>query len=79
MKVYHVETRQDGGWFIGRVLERPGITTQGRTLDDLLHMIRDAIRTMWNETSVQVELIIAPGVRTKPPAKRSRRLVAAAK
>jgi len=58
MKIYHVMVEQDENWFIGRVLERDGITTQGRSLDELLYMVRDAIELMWNERDVQVEMIV---------------------
>jgi predicted RNase H-like HicB family nuclease len=58
MKLYHVAIEQEDGWFIGRVLERIGITTQGRSLDELVFMVRDAIKLMWNETDVQLELIV---------------------
>jgi len=58
MKLYHVQVEQEGGWFIGRVLERNGITTQGRSLDELVFMVRDAIKLMWSENDVQLELIV---------------------
>jgi len=58
MKLYHVQVEQDGKWFIGRVLDRDGITTQGRSLDELLFMVRDAIELMWNEKSVELELFV---------------------
>jgi len=58
MKLYHVSVEQDDGWFVGRVLEREGVTTQGKTLEDLVFMVRDAISLMWNETGVQLQLII---------------------
>jgi predicted RNase H-like HicB family nuclease len=58
MKLYHVNVEEDEGWFIGRVLEREGITTQGRSLDELIYMVRDAIELMWNERGVQLELLI---------------------
>ena len=63
MKVYHVKLKQDEGWYVGRVLERPGITTQGRTLDELVYMVRDAIELMWGERNVQLELIASPDIR----------------
>ena len=46
MKLYHVLVEQEDKWFIGRVLEREGITTQGRSLDELLFMVRDAIELL---------------------------------
>ena len=58
MKVYHVQVEQEDKWFIGRVLEREGITTQGRSLDELVYMVRDAIQLMWNERVVQLELLV---------------------
>lgn len=58
MKLYHVLVEQEDDWFIGRVLEREGITTQGRSLDELVFMVRDAIKLMWNEKNVQLELLV---------------------
>ena len=60
MKLYHVLVEQEDKWFIGRVLEREGITTQGRSLDELLFMVRDAIELMWNERGVELEFVV-PG------------------
>ena len=60
MKLYHVMVEQEDGWFVGRVLERPGVTTQGRTLDELVFMVRDATERMWDERQVGLELIV-PG------------------
>jgi len=58
MKLYHVLIAREDRWLIGRVLEREGITTQGRSLDELVFMVRDAIRLMWNEKGVQLELVV---------------------
>lgn len=58
MKLYHVRVEQDEGWFIGHVLEKEGITTQGRSLDELLFMVRDAIELMWDEKNVEIELYV---------------------
>jgi len=66
MKLYHVAVHREDGWHIGRVLERSGITTQGRTLDELVEMLRDAIEALWAERDVQLELVLA--------AERARRL-----
>ena len=60
MKLYHVNVSQDDGWYVGHVLEREGVTTQGKTLDELVFMVRDAISLMWDENGVQLELIL-PG------------------
>lgn len=58
MTLYHVLVEQEDNWFIGRVLERKGVTTQGRSLDELVFMLRDAIALMWDERDVQLELLI---------------------
>lgn len=60
MKPYHVSVQREGKWYIGRVLERAGVTTQGRSLDELVDMLRDAIQLMWSEVDVQLELILSP-------------------
>ncbi len=80
MSLYHVLVEQEGNWFIGRVLEREGITTQGRSLDELVYMIRDAVKLMWNEPEVQLELLV-PGKAVVPfqrkrrnPARSTRKL-----
>jgi len=62
MTLYHVTVEQDGDWYIGRVLERGGITTQGRTLEELIFMLRDAIALMWDETEVELELLVSSSV-----------------
>jgi predicted RNase H-like HicB family nuclease len=77
MKCYHVMVEQDDGWFIGQVLEREGVTTQGRTLDELVYMVRDAIELMWYERDVQLELLVPSTAKTSFETRRrkSRRKV----
>jgi len=60
MKTYRVTVHRENGWYIGRVLERNGVTTQGKTLDELVDMIRDAIDALWTERDVQLELVLTP-------------------
>ena len=72
MKLYHVAVHREDDWYIGRVLERSGVTTQGRTLDELVSMLRDAIKALWGETHVQLELVLAPDA-TTPARPRARR------
>lgn len=71
MKSYHVKVDFDDGWYVGRVLERAGVTTQARTLDGLVDMLRDAIREAWREKSVALELLMpAKEARSGEGAKR---------
>lgn len=72
MSVYHVKVVFDDGWYVGRVLERPGITTQGRTLDELVAMLYDAIKGAWNEKGVALGLVL-PAAGTRKPRKPRRR------
>jgi len=69
MKLYHVAVHRENKWYIGRVLERAVVTTQGRSLDELVDMLRDAIQLMQSEVDVQLELILSP---ERPTAKRKR-------
>ena len=40
----------EDGWFMAKVLDFPGVVTQGKTLDHARRMLRDALREMvvWN-------------------------------
>ena len=73
MTIYHVSVEQEDDWLIGRVLERPGVTTQGRSLDELVFMLRDAIALMWDERDVQLELLVPRQAVTNYERKRSHR------
>jgi len=41
---YTAVVQQDGAWWIGWVEEVPGINSQGRTRDELLENLRDALK-----------------------------------
>ena len=40
----------DDGWYMAKVLDFPGVVTQGKNLDHARRMLRDALREMvlWN-------------------------------
>jgi predicted RNase H-like HicB family nuclease len=40
---YTAAIQQDGDWWIGWVEEVPGVNSQGRTRDELLDNLRDAL------------------------------------
>ena len=73
MKLYHVSVHREDKCYIGRVLERSGVTTQGRTLDELVAMLRDAIEALWGEGDVQLELVLAPDTAVPPRSRAGRR------
>ena len=77
MKLYHVAVEQEDDWYIGRVLERGGVTTQGRTLDELVLMLRDAIEALWGETEVQLELLLTPSIAVRQRRRPRRRKASA--
>jgi predicted RNase H-like HicB family nuclease len=64
---YHIAVHREDKWYIGRVLDRSGVTTQGRTLDGLVDMIRDAIDALWAERDVQLELVLTPDAAGRTP------------
>lgn len=37
---------RENGWFLAKVLDFPGVVTQGRTLVKARHMLNDALREM---------------------------------
>ena len=58
MRVLHVKVEQDDGWFIALGLEEPGVITHGRTLDELVFMVRDAAELLLEEKEIQIELLL---------------------
>ncbi|MFA7235941.1 MAG: type II toxin-antitoxin system HicB family antitoxin [Phycisphaeraceae bacterium] len=53
MNTYHVivEPAEDG-WLAAHALENPSVITQGRTLDEVVFMVRDAIELLTGETRI---------------------------
>lgn len=41
-----LEYWKDEGWLVGRIVEVPGVFSQGETLDDLKENIQDAYKLM---------------------------------
>lgn len=41
-----LEYWEDEGWLVGRIVEVPGVFSQGETLDDLKENIQDAYKLM---------------------------------
>jgi predicted RNase H-like HicB family nuclease len=46
MKKFTLEYWKDDYWFVGRLVEIPGVFSQGETLDELKENIKDAYRMM---------------------------------
>lgn len=45
-RMFTLEYWRDGGWHVGRLVEVPGIFSQGETLAELEENIRDAYQLM---------------------------------
>ena len=46
MKKFTLEYWKDDDWFVGRLVEIPGVFSQGEALDELKENIKDAYRMM---------------------------------
>jgi predicted RNase H-like HicB family nuclease len=46
MKKFTLEYWKDDDWFVGRLVEIPGVFSQGESLDELKENIKDAYRMM---------------------------------
>lgn len=54
-----LEYWKDGNWFVGRLPQVPGVSSQGATLDELEENIRDAYQLMLAEqTQAPVSALI---------------------
>lgn len=85
-KVYRAKVLKDDGWFVAEVTGlraftggKGGIVTQGRDLDELAYMVRDAIGLLTETTDFAVELLLPPTLvvaRQRSPARKRRRKAA---
>ncbi len=48
---FSLEYWTDDGWYVGRLIEVPGVFSQGETLDELKENIREAYHLMRAETA----------------------------
>ncbi len=49
IKVYTLEYWREDDWFVGRIVEFPGLFNQGKTLDELIGNLYDAYFLMIEE------------------------------
>ena len=82
MKTYNVEVTPGGdGWLVAQAVNLRGAITQGRDLDEIAFMIRDAIELLTETKDFNISLRLGPQVRPRPgkkppPPPRRRRAVA---
>jgi predicted RNase H-like HicB family nuclease len=46
MKMFTLEYWSDDDWFVGRLVEIPGVFSQGETLEELKENVKDAYKMM---------------------------------
>ena len=51
---YTLEYWKDGDWWVGRLMDAPGVFSQGKTLEELEENILDAFRMMREAEDVDV-------------------------
>jgi predicted RNase H-like HicB family nuclease len=56
-----VETSEDG-WLVAQAMEEPAAITQGRDLDEVGHMIRDATELLTQDSGSQIDLMAPASV-----------------
>ena len=54
MKRFTLEYWEDEGWYVGRLVEIPGIFSQGETLEELKENIQDAYGMMLKTEPVSI-------------------------
>lgn len=70
MKTYRVKVDLgENGWFVAQVTglkvpgqRRSGVVTQGRDLDELAFMVRDAIHTIAGESDFAIQLLVPAAI-----------------
>ncbi len=52
-RFFTLEYWEDGGWFVGKLKEIPGVFSQGKTLEELKENVIDAYRMMLAESEAE--------------------------
>ncbi|MCD6219928.1 type II toxin-antitoxin system HicB family antitoxin [Candidatus Calescamantes bacterium] len=55
-KEFTLEYWIDDGWYVGRILEVPGVFSQGETLEELKENIKDAYSLVMKEAEEEISL-----------------------
>jgi predicted RNase H-like HicB family nuclease len=54
MKQFTLEYWKDEGWYVGRLVEVPGVFSQGESLDELKTNIQDAYRMLMGSEDISI-------------------------
>lgn len=73
MKIYRfaVHPAEDGIHFL-ECINDPHLFTQARSIDEAVYMARDVAAALYEETDVQIELVVPPDVVTAFERRRAR-------
>lgn len=63
MKQFTLEYWKDDDWYVGRLIEIPGVFSQGETMEELKKNIQDAYRMMMDTVNIS---IIPPSAKRIP-------------
>ncbi len=56
---YHIKVEiGEDGWLVGQAVEEPAALTQGKDLDELAIMIRDALELLTDSKDFQIDLML---------------------
>ena len=53
---FTLETWKDGDWFVGRLIEVPGVFSQGETMEELQENIQDAYELTQERTDAPADM-----------------------
>jgi len=57
LKHFTLEYWKDGGWYVGKLKEVPGVFSQGKSLHELEENIRDAYYLMVEEAERPIQIV----------------------
>lgn len=57
LKHFTLEYWKDGGWYVGKLKEVPGVFSQGKSLKELEENIRDAYYLMVEEAERPIQIV----------------------
>ena len=57
LRQFTLEYWKDGGWYVGKLKEIPGVFSQGKSLKELEENIRDAYYLMAEEAERPIQIV----------------------
>lgn len=70
-KAYRARVMQgDDGWLVAEARTPRGLVTQGRDLDELAFMVRDAIEQLTDSTDFAIQLVLPAALKLRKTAKK---------